>query len=105
MIKSIVFTLIFVLIVCTAFIKNSTKVLDDKTYSIKENILFLENRLKDLKLEYDYLSSSEKLKEYQRLYFEDFLIKKNLKEFKTLKIKNDKLIINDLEIIGKNHGQ
>ena len=105
MIKSIVFILIFVLIVSTAFVKNSTKVLDDKTYSIKENILFLEDRLKDLKLEYDYLSSSEKLKEYQRLYFEDFLIKKSLKEFKTLKIINDKLIIKNLELIGKNHGQ
>ena len=57
MIKSVVFLLILVLVVCTSFIKNSTKDLDEQIYSIKENILFLENRLKDTKLEFNYLSS------------------------------------------------
>ena len=98
MIKLIVFTLIFILIVSTSLIKNSTKDLDDKIYSIRENILFLENRLKDSKLEFDYLSSSEKLIEYQKLYFEKSLIKKSLKELKTLEIIDNKLIINELKI-------
>jgi|TARA_B110000444_G_scaffold6083_1_gene5652 hypothetical protein len=98
MIKLIVFTLIFILIVSTSLIKNSTKDLDDKIYSIRENILFLENRFKDSKLEFDYLSSSEKLIEYQKLYFEKSLIKKSLKELKTLEIIDNKLIINELKI-------
>ena len=51
MIKSLVFVLILVLIVCTSLIKNSTKDLDEQIYSIRENILFLENRFKDSKLE------------------------------------------------------
>ena len=101
MIKLIVFTLIFILIVSTSLIKNSTKDLDDKIYSIRENILFLENRFKDSKLEFDYLSSSEKLLEYQKLYFENFLKKKTLKEFKTLQIIDNELIINELKILGK----
>ena len=101
MIKFIVFTLIFILIVSTSLIKNSTKDLDDQIYSIKENILFLENRHKDAKLEFDYLSSSEKLLEYQKLYFENSLIKKSLKELKTLEIVDNKLIINELKISGK----
>ena len=99
--KMAVFILVFFLIVGTSLIKNSTKDLDDQIYSIQESILFLENRLEDSKLEFDYLSSSEKLIEYQKLYFENSLIKKSLNELKTLKIKDDELIINELKITGK----
>ena len=96
-----VFALVFFLIVSTSLIKNSTKDLDDKIYSISENILFLENRFEDSKLEFDYLSSSEKLLEYQKLYFENSLIKKSLKELKTFKVENNELIINELKLSGK----
>ena len=101
MIKSIVFTLILLLIIGTSLIKNSTKDLDDQIYSVKENILFLEDRFKDSKLEFDYLSSSEKLLEYQKLYFENLLIKKSLQELKTLKVLDNQIIINDLKFSGK----
>mgnify|MGYP003344708747 FL=1 len=100
--KLIVFAAIFILIVSTSLIKNSTKDLDDQIYSLRENILFLENRLNDLKLEFDYLSSPEKLLEYQKLYFENLLIKKSLKEFKTLEIIDKELIITEHKILGKN---
>ena len=96
-----VFVLVLLLIVSTSLIKNSTKDLDDHIYSISENILFLENRFQDSKLEFEYLSSSEKLLEYQKLYFENSLIKKSLKELKTLKIKDNELIVNELKISGK----
>ena len=96
--KIFVFFVIFTLIICTSLIKNSTKDLDDKIYSIEENILFLENRLQDSKLEYTYLSSSEKLLEYQKLYFDNLLTKKLLKELKTLKLDGDGLIINELKM-------
>ena len=98
MIKIIVFATIFSLVVSTTLIKNSTKDLEDKIYSTKENLLFLENRFKDSKLEFDYLSSSEKLLEYQILYFENSLQKKLLKELKTLEIINNELIVNELTI-------
>ena len=101
MTKLIVFTLILILVVSTSLIKNSTKDLDDQIYSIKENILFLENRFNDAKLEFDYLSSSEKLLEYQKLYFENLLIKKSLKELKTLEIIDKELVITELKISGK----
>ncbi len=104
MTKLIVFTLIFTLIISTSLVKNSTKDLEDQIYSLNESILFLENRFKDSKLEFDYLSSSEKLMEYQNLYFENSLIKKSLKEIKFLKIIDDKLIIEDLKILGKING-
>ena len=99
--KSLVFSLIFLLIVSTSLIKKSTKDLDDEIYSTQENILFLNDRLKDTRLEFDYLSSSEKLLEYQKLYFEKSLVKKSLQELKTLKIKDKKITIDNLKIYGK----
>ena len=100
MIKSFIFLLILSLIVCTSLIKNSTKNLDEQIYSIKENTLFLDERFKDSQLEFHYLSSSEKLLEYQKLYFENLLVKKSLKDLKTFKILGDQIVINDLKISG-----
>ena len=100
MIKYIVFTLILLLAVITSLIKNSTKDLDEQIYFVKENILFLENRFKDTKLEFDYLSSSEKLLEYQKSYFEDSLKKKSIKDLKILIIKDDNIFIDELKISG-----
>ena len=102
MTKFIIFILIFFLIIGTSVIKNSTKEIDDKIYTVGENLLFLDNRFKDSKLEFDYLSSSEKLLEYQKLYFENSLKKKLLQEIKTLKISNNDIEIGNLTIFGKN---
>ena len=102
MIRSTVFVVILVLIVSTSLIKKSTKDLDDKIYSMNENILFLENRFKDTKLEFDYLSSSEKLLDYQKLYFENSLQKKSLKELNTLEFLNNQIIVRELTILSKN---
>ena len=99
--KIAVFVLIFFLILSTSIIKNSTKKIDDKIYSISENLIFLENRFKDSKLEYDYLSSSEKLLEYQKLYFESSLKKKLLEEMNTIDFSKDELIIKNLTISDK----
>ena len=100
MIKLLIFGFIFALIISTSLIKTSTKDLDEKIYSITENILFLEDRFKDSKLEFDYLSSSEKLLEYQKKYFENVLIKKSLVDFKTLKIIENEIITDNLKMLG-----
>ncbi len=100
--KFFVFILIFSLIVVTSLIKNSTKKIEDEIYNLTENIRFLENRMEDTKLEYDYLSSSKKLLEFQKLYFEDSLQKKSLEEINTIRILNNKLIINKLKLSEKN---
>jgi len=97
MIKSSVFVLILFLVISTSLVKNSTKDVEDQIYSIQENILFLENRFKDSKLEFDYLSSSEKLLEFQKLYFENSLLKKSIQDLKILKFSEDQVTINDLK--------
>tara|TARA_Y100000591_G_C21400977_1_gene482817 strand:- start:260 stop:568 length:309 start_codon:yes stop_codon:yes gene_type:complete len=99
MIKLIATLSILVLAISTSLIKNSTKDIEDQIYSVNENIISLEKRSHNAKLEFDYLSSSEKLLEYQELYFENLLIKKSLKDLKTLKISEDQLIIDNLRII------
>jgi len=101
MTKVLIFVIIFILIISTSLIKNSTKELDEQIYSLKENIIFLDDRFKDSKLEFDYLSSSEKLLEYQKLYFENSLLKKSIKDLKTLKIIDNRVIINDLKLSEK----
>ena len=97
MIKSSVFVLILFLVISTSLVKNSTKDVEDQIYSIQENILFLENRFKDSKLEFDYLSSSEKLLEFQKLYFENSLLKKSIQDLNILKFSEDQVTINDLK--------
>ena len=86
---SIVFLILF-LIMFTAFIKNSTKRVDDQIFITKENIRGLKKDFENIKLEHDYLSSAEKLLEFQIMYFENELIQKNLQNIEII----DKPIIN-----------
>tara|TARA_B100000902_G_C26983457_1_gene751426 strand:+ start:262 stop:567 length:306 start_codon:yes stop_codon:yes gene_type:complete len=97
--KLLIIFLILPLILFTAFIKNSTKRIDDQIYVLKENIRILEKDYEKNKLENDYLSSSEKLLQFQKLYFVDELFKKEIQEIGILKRKNNKFYIEKLEII------
>ena len=79
---------IFLLILSTAIIKNSAKEIEDEIFSLKEDLRVLSSEFEKVKLEHDYLSSSEKLLEYQSLYFEDELIQKNIESIKHLIMTN-----------------
>ena len=90
---------IFFLILSTAIIKNSTKKIEDEIFTIKENLRVLNSEFEKIKLEHDYLSSSEKLLEFQSQYFEDELIQKNIENIKVFKTKNIDKKIENLKII------
>ena len=77
---------ILFLVLSTALIKNTTKQIEDELFTAKENIRVLKSEFENISLEYDYLSSAEKLLEYQSLYFEDELIQKDIKDIKIFKI-------------------
>jgi hypothetical protein len=82
MLKKVFIITILALIISTTFIKNYTKKLDEEIFSIRENINYLNSVKKLVQLEYDYLSSPEKLLEFNSLYFYDelsFAPKKNIK--------------------------
>ena len=80
---SVIFLILF-LILFTAFVKNSTKRIDDEIFVTKENIRSLKKDFEINKLEHDYLSSAEKLLEFQNLYFDDELVKKNIENFREI---------------------
>ena len=85
------------LILFTAIIKNSTKRIDDEIFVIKEKLRDLQKDLENVKLEYEYLSSAEKLQKLQKKYFDNELIKKDIQEFKIIEKGTDQLIINQLK--------
>ena len=97
--KILTIILIFSLIVITSFIKNSTKKIDEELFSLKENISDLNLELNNVKLEFDYLSSPEKLISYQNLYFENKLTQKSMNEIETIEFTRKKILINDVKII------
>ena len=89
---------IIILILSTAIIKNSAKKIEDNIFLVKENLRVLNSDYENILLEHNYLSSAEKLLEYQALYFEDELIQKNIQNIKIFKIKRNKNEIQDLKI-------
>ena len=97
--KSGLIVVIFLLILSTAIIKNSAKKIEDQIFTIKENLRVLSSEFEKIKLEHDYLSSSEKLLEFQSQYFEDELIQKNIENIKVFKTKNKDKKIENLKII------
>ena len=92
---SVIFLIVF-LILSTALIKNSTKRTDDEIFTIKENIRALKKDFENIKLEYEFLSSTEKLLEFQNLYFDDELVKKDINEIKIIDQSTKKFQINNL---------
>ena len=73
--KFFVTLLIFSLIFLTAIVKNSTRRIDDEIFVLKENIRDLKKNFENTRLEFDYLSSTENLLQFQNLYFDIELIK------------------------------
>ena len=92
-------TTIFFLVLSTAIIKNTTKQIEDEIFTVKENMRVLKSEFENISLEYDYLSSSEKLLEYQYLYFEDDLIQKNINDIKIYNISDSTKKIRDFKIV------
>ena len=95
-------SLIFLLILITSLIKNSTKRIEEKTFVLKEKIQNSNIQLNNLKLEFDYLSSAEKLIEYQKLYFENELIKKKIDDMKIINFSGEDIVINKVTITEVN---
>ena len=97
--KFVLALVIFLLVLSTAIIKNTTKQIEDEIFTVKENIRILNTEFENVSLEYDYLSSSERLLEYQSQYFEDELIQKNVNDIRVYNILNDENKIRNLKII------
>ena len=98
--KFLVVFLILFLILFTALIKNSTKRIDDEIFVKQENIRGLKKEFENIKLEHEYLSSAEKLIEFQNLYFDDELIKKDIRNIKIINMMTKELKIKQFKLIN-----
>ena len=99
--KFLIISLILFLILFTAFIKNSTKRIDDQIFTLKEDMRSLKRDFENIKLEHDYLSSAEKLLEFQVLYFEDELVKKDIQNMKIINTSTKELTIKQFKFINE----
>ena len=89
------------LILFTAFIKNSTKRIEDEIFVKEENIRSLKKDFENIVLENNYLSSSEKLLELQNLYFDKELVKKDIQEIKKIKRNFGKIEISQFNFVNE----
>ena len=94
--KKVALIIIFILILATSLVKNSTKELEDKIFMVKENIRPLKSELGDVLLEYNYLSSPAKLTQYQNQYFEKDLIIIDITKIKRIIKKNYNIEVDEL---------
>ena len=93
--KKIALLIIFLLILVTSLVKNSTKEIEDKIFVLKESIRSLKVEFSDVMLEYNFLSSPEKLIQYQSQYFEKDLIKIDIMKIKKISEVNKIIEISD----------
>ena len=99
--KFFVVLLIVSLILSTALIKNSTKRVDDDIFILKENIRSLKKDFENIALENNYLSSSEKLLEFQNLYFDKELVKTDIQKIKKINRNLDEIEISQFNFVNE----
>ena len=93
--KKVALVIIFVLILGTSLIKNSTKEIEDKIFVLNESISYLKTEFGDVMLEYNFLSSPDKLIQYQSQYFEKDLIKIDIMKIKEIFEKDNVIELTD----------
>ena len=94
--KIIIIISIFFLILVTTITKNSTKKLENQIFSIRENLNVLKNQYELILLDYNILSSPQKLMDYQIKYFENELVVTDINKIKEVIIEKDNLEIMNL---------
>ncbi len=100
--KLTIIVFIFSLIFSTALIKNSTKKIEDEIFAVNESLKNYENELSNTRLEFEYLSSTEKLLQYQTQFFEKDLNQKNINKIKIITKKLNNLSIDNSNIFKRN---
>ncbi len=92
--KKIIFSiLIVILIFFTSIIKNSTKNIDAEIFNLNEDLRLLQEKYELVLLDHNFLSSPKKLNEYQKKYFENDLIPKDIMKIGEIDLVNNDIII------------
>ena len=93
--KKATFIAILILILATSLVKNSTKAIEDQIFLVNGNMRYLKSKLGDVLLEYNYLSTPDKLMQYQSQFFEKDLARIDITKIKKITERNNQIIIND----------
>ena len=100
--KLILLLSIFFLLIITTIIKNSTKKIEKEIYNTKENLRGLKNKYEMVLMDFNYLTTPEKLMEYQSKYFENELDQVDIKKLKKITLKKNQLEIKEFIDFKKN---
>ena len=93
--KKATFIAILILILATSLVKNSTKAIEDQIFLVNGNMRYLKSKLGDVLLEYTYLSTPDKLTQYQSQFFEKDLVRIDITKIKKITERNNQIIISD----------
>ena len=93
--KLILLVSIFLLLIFTTKTKNSTKKIEKQIYDTKENLRVLKNSHEMVLLDFNYLSSPERLLNYQYKYFENELSEIDIKKIKKIILEENSIKIEE----------
>ena len=93
--KKATFIAILILILATSLVKNSTKAIEDQIFLVNGNMRYLKSKQGDVLLEYNYLSTPDKLTQYQSQFFEKDLVRIDITKIKKITKRNNQIIISD----------
>ena len=90
-----IFFLIFVFVISTAIIKNSSKKIEEKIYKKKENLAVLKSKYELVILEFDFLNSPQEIqKKVEQYFIKDEFSSIDISKLKIVEIKNNKIEFN-----------
>ena len=90
-----IFFLIFVFVISTAIIKNSSKKIEEKIYKKKENLAILKNEYDLVILEFDFLNSPHEIqKKVEQYFIKDEFSSIDISKLKIAEVKNNKIEFN-----------
>ena len=94
--KILTISIIFFLVISTAITKNSTKKIDFQLFNLKEDIRVLNNKYELVLLDFNFLSSPNKLLEYQESFFENELYPSDIRNFRKIYFNENRITIEEI---------
>ena len=96
--KIILIFSIFILLIFTTFTKNATKEIEKEIFITKENIRELKAKYNLVLLDYNYLSSPERLTKLNKKLFDNELLNLDLERIKKIIFFNDNILFQSEKI-------
>ena len=100
--KILTICIIFFLVISTAITKNSTKKIDFQLFNLKEDLRVLNNKYELVLLDFNFLSSPNKLLNYQESFFENELHPSDIRNFRKIYFNKNQITIEEITELENN---